>query len=180
MAAEEKGGVQIRKINDADYQAAGEFCKRTLAWMWKKYLMGVYPKDAYEFHTSNWSPERLKERFLDPNKFGLVAVSGPKKICGILLGTRYGKSGFASVSWIAVDPDHQHEGIGIDLMTAAEKMLRSEGCHKVSLNTLPVLMPAVRLAMKFGMLPEAYLREQWWGADFVIMSKWIGKYGKAP
>jgi hypothetical protein len=65
-------------------------------------------------------------------------------------------------------------------MTAAEKMLRSEGCHKVSLNTLPVLMPAVRLAMKFGMLPEAYLREQWWGADFVIMSKWIGKYGKAP
>jgi len=177
MSADRRAGAETRPIMKTDYQAAGDFCKKSLAWMWKKYLKEVYPKEASDFHIGNWSAERLEERFKDPNKFGLVAVSD-EEICGILLGTKYGKSGFAVVSWIAVDPDHQHEGIGMRLLIAAENMLKGAGCHKISLNTLPALTPAVRLAMKFGMLPEAYLREQWWGADFVIMSKWIGKYGK--
>ena len=168
---------KIRRIHKEDYDDVGRFCKNTLNWMWKKYLKPVYPKEANEFHIANWSSKNLATRFADPSKFGFVAVEG-KKICGVLLGTKYGKSGFAMISWIAVDPDHQHEGIGIKLMTAAEDALKKEGCHKLSLNTLPALLPAIRLAMKFGMLPEAHLRQQWWGADFVLMSKWIGKYEK--
>ncbi|MCU0852836.1 MAG: GNAT family N-acetyltransferase [Thermoplasmata archaeon] len=177
MTLETRTEAKIRRIQEKDYDEAGRFCKKTLNWMWGKYLKDVYPKEANEFHISNWAPKNLAVRFSDPNKFGFVAVERGS-ICGILLGTRYGKSGFAAISWIAVDPEHQHEGIGIKLMSAAEEALKKEGCHKLSLNTLPALTPAVRLAMKFGMLPEAHLRQQWWGADFVLMSKWIGKYKK--
>ncbi|MBN1677399.1 MAG: GNAT family N-acetyltransferase [Candidatus Thermoplasmatota archaeon] len=169
--------VKIRKLRKGDAKKAGQFRERNIAWMWKNYLMGVYPKEAYAFEVWHWSEASLMERLKDPEFFGIMAEC-EGEICGILAGMVYGKSGFAMVNWIAVAPEHQHEGIGIKLMSAMEEHVAKRGCHKVSLHTLPALVPAVRLYMKFGLLPEAFLRQQWWGADFILMSKWIGKYRK--
>ena len=146
-------------------------------WMYEKYEKGSYPKEASEFDKLHYSPVKIRERFSHPDFFGFVAATD-EGICGLVLANVYGKSGYGFISWMAVDPEHQHEGIGIRLMIATEEQMKKMKCHKIGLYTMPSLMPAVRLYMKFGLLPEAHLRQQWWGADFLLMSKWIGEYKK--
>ena len=165
----------VRKLEKKDCNETARFCRTTNDWMYEKHLKGTYPREASEFDASMKTAKKLAERFKDPQNYGFVAVSG-NRICGILLGMIYGKSGLAKINWIAVDPEHHHEGIGVKLMAAAEEHLRKKGCHKMFLNTLPPLIPAIRLYMKFGLLPEAYMRKHWWGTDFIVMSKWIGEY----
>jgi ribosomal protein S18 acetylase RimI-like enzyme len=178
MAMNKEGSeLVIRKMQKKDCAEAGKFCRNTMKWMHEKYLKGVYPKEAAEFDANMKSGAQLAKRLNDRQMFSFVALSDGT-ISGIVLGMTYGKSGLAKVNWIAVDPKHQHEGIGIRLMMATEEYLRGKGCHKIFLNTLPPLIPAIRLYMKFGLLPEAYLRKHWWGTDFIVMSKWIGDYSK--
>ncbi len=167
--------VEIRRMKPSDCKAAGEFCERMMHWMGEKYLKDTYPREAMEFDIWNHSAKRLAEDVRDPDSFAFVALH-KGEICGIVQGMIFGKSGLAKFTWVAVHPEHQHEGIGIRLMTASEEYLRKKGCHKIFLNTLPALMPAIKLYMKFGLLPDAYLRKHWWGVDFLLMSKWIGEY----
>ena len=169
--------VTIRRMLPKDCAEAGRFCETTTKWMWEKYLRGVYPKEARGFDIRHRSAKELRARIKDPDTFGLVAVAD-KEICGIVLGLVYGRSGYGFVDWIAVDPKHQHEGIGIQLMVATEELLKEKKCHKFGLNTILELTPALRLYLKFGMTPESFMREQWWGADFIMMSKWLGRYKK--
>jgi len=148
-----------------------------MKWMYEKYEKGSYPKEASEFDARHYSSSNIRSWFSHPDFFGFVAEEDGQ-LCGIVLGNVYGKSGYGFINWMAVDPEHQHEGIGIRLMIATEEYLKKKKCHKIGLYTMPSLLPAVRLYMKFGLLPEAYLKQQWWGADFLLMSKWIGKYKK--
>lgn len=173
-----KPETDIRKMRPADCKAVANFCERMMRWMQERYLDGTYPVEAMEFDIRNHSAERLAADMKSPDFFGFLALHDGH-VCGIAQGQVYGKSGLAKVTWVAVDPDHQHEGMGIRLMTAVEEHLRKRGCHKIFLNTLPSLIPAIRLYMKFGLLPEAYLRKHWWGVDFIVMGKWIGEYRKA-
>jgi len=175
MVGPGKQRTVVKRLEKKDCRAAGEFCKETTDWMYKKYLKGSYPKEGADFTTASNTAAKLSERLKNSDFCDFVAISDDG-MSGILLGTIYGKSGLAQVVWIAVDPDHQHEGIGIRLMIAAEEEFRKRGCHKIYLNTLPALVPAIRLYMKFGLLPESYLRKHWWGADFIVMSKWIREY----
>lgn len=169
--------VTIHKLTAKDAGEAGRFSKSMLNWMWTKYGKDWYPREGIDYDIWDWSPEKIKFRLEDPDFFGFIARSG-QSICGIVVGSLFGRSGYAFISWLAVDPKHQHEGIGIRLMTATEEFLVKKECHKIGLYTLPSLVPAIRLHMKFGLLPEAFLRQQWWGADFIVMSKWIGTYKK--
>jgi GNAT superfamily N-acetyltransferase len=175
MVRSSKQQTVVRRLGKRDCRAAGKFCMETSDWMYGKYLKGSFPKEGADFIGTTKTPEKLLERLKNPDFCDFVTISSDGTI-GILLGTVYGKSGLAQVVWIAVDPDHQHEGVGVQLMIAAEEEFRRRGCHKIFLNTLPALVPAIRLYMKFGLLPEGYLRNHWWGADFIVMSKWIGKY----
>lgn len=169
------GSVIVRKLRKTDAADASRFCRRTNTWMYEKYLRGYYPKEASDFDARTRSANGLAEWATDRNRFCFLAHDGTE-ICGIVMGTVFGKSGLAKINWIAVDPKHQHEGIGIKLMIEAEEHLKKRGCHKIFLNTLPALVPAIRLYMKFGLLPETYLRKHWWGVDFLVMSKTIGEY----
>lgn len=170
-------GTTVRPLSAKDCAAAAKFCERTIRWASGKYLKGIYPKEGVEFDVHHYSEDKIRERLKQPDRFAFVAMNGTKMV-GILTGRVYGKSGVAMFTWIAVDPDHQHEGVGLKLLVRAEEHLRGCGCHKMSLHTLPALVPAIKLYMKFGLLPEAYLRQAWWGADFLLMSKWIGSYTK--
>lgn len=168
----------VRAMRPEDCEAAGAFSSKMTKWMREKYLKDTYPKEASEFDAKNHSAKMLAEDIKNPDFFGFLAVCG-KEICGIAHGRVFGKSGLAKLSWVAVDPEHQHEGIGISLMSAAEGYARSKGCHKLFVYTFPALAPAIKLYMKFGLLPEAYLRKHWWGVDFLVMGKWIGEYKKS-
>ena len=136
--------LTISRLQKKDCADAGSFCKSAMRWMHKKYLKGVYPLRAVEFDIRIKSSAQLAKMLKDSDSYGFVARSDGK-VSGVLLGKIFGKSGLAKINWIAVDPKHQHEGIGIRLMTAAEDYLRGKKCHKIYLNTLPPLIPAIRL-----------------------------------
>ncbi len=36
-----------------------------------------------------------------------------------------------------------------------------------------MLIPAINLYLKFGFVPEAFLRKEWWNVDFIKMSLWL-------
>lgn len=125
-----------------------------------------------EFDISRSSPEHLKEKFANPGKLMLVAEKS-KTIVGIAFGETVGESGLARLGSIDVHPEHQGQGIGKALLKEFVEHYRQKGCHKITLYTLPVLIPAMNLYLKCGFVPEAYLRREWWRVDFVRMSLWL-------
>lgn len=95
------------------------------------------------------------------------------EIVGIADGTLVDKSGLSRPDWIDAHPTHQNKGIGKALLEKVIEHCRTKGCHKITLYTTPVLMPAVNLYLKQGFVPEAYLHKEWWNVDFIKMSKWL-------
>lgn len=169
--------LTIREIEKSDCAAAGECFETAIRWSWDKYLRDSYPEEAIKYDIERLSGRRLEERVTNPDRLAFVAVAGGK-VVGAVVGDVHGMSGVAKLDWLVVDPDRHHEGIGMSLMEACEAYLRKRRVHKITINTLPALTPAIRLYMKFGLLPEALLRKAWWGADFLVMSKWIGEDAK--
>lgn len=178
MVRGSRSGTTVRKLQKKDCEAAGKFCRTTIKWMYDKHLKGFYPIEAFERDWSTMKGANLAKWMKNPDSYGFTVLSNGR-IWGIVLGRIYGKSGLAKISWIAVDPKHQNKGIGLKLLTATEDHLRKKGCHKMFLSTLTRLVPAIKLYMKFGLMPESYLRKHWWGMDFIVMSKWIGEYKKS-
>ncbi|MCK4439716.1 GNAT family N-acetyltransferase [Candidatus Bathyarchaeota archaeon] len=70
-------------------------------------------------------------------------------------------------------PTYQKDSIGKALLEKVIEHCRAEGCHKITLYTLPFLIPAINLYLKYGFVPEAYLHKEWWNVDFMKMSKWL-------
>jgi len=81
--------------------------------------------------------------------------------------------GLALLEWICVHPTHQGKGIGEAILKHFIEYCKQQKCHKITLYTLPVLIPALKLYLKLGFVPEAYLHKEWWGVDFIKMSKWL-------
>lgn len=104
----------------------------------------------------------------------MLVAEKNKAIVGIAFGEVVGESGLARLGWIGVHPKHQRQGIGKALLNEFVKKCKQKGCHKVTLYTLPVLIPAMNLYLKYGFVPEAYLRKEWWKVDFIKMSLWLG------
>jgi ribosomal protein S18 acetylase RimI-like enzyme len=137
---------------------------------------GEYPEEAHRFDLSINNAERFAAAMEDENSFFFIGlVDGT--IAGSVRGEVFGNSGYAIIRNIAVHPGRYRQGVGGALMQHTLDYLRARGCHKVSLNTRAVLVPAINLYLKMGFVPEAYLRKQWWGLDFIYMSMWLDKEG---
>lgn len=92
---------------------------------------------------------------------------------GTILRGNEKEGGLARLGWICVHPAHQRGGIGRALLNRVIEHSKEQKCHKITLYTLPVLIPALNLYFKLGFVPEAYLQKEWWGVDFIKMSKWL-------
>lgn len=161
-----------RKMTFEDAEEASKIMCYIMYDTWKRYEKDYYPKHALEFDISRSSPKHLKENFTNPERLMLVAEHNGK-IVGIASGEIIGKSGLAKLSSLGVHPAHQRQGVGKALLQEFIQHCRQEGCHKVTLNTIPVLIPAINLYLKCGFVPEAYLRREWWKVDFIKMSLWL-------
>lgn len=164
--------VLIREMRSEDVEEAARVLCEAMQDSWERYEKGYYPKRALEFDISRSSPERLKEKFAKPGRLMLVAEKD-KTIVGTALGEIIGESGLARLGWMGVHPEHQRRGIGKALLKGFVEHCKQKGCHKVTLYTLPVLIPAINLYLKCGFVPEAYLRREWWKVDFIRMSLWL-------
>ena len=164
--------VIIREMVPEDTEETSRVNREILQDAWDKHERGFYPEVALEFDVSTHSPERFLKDLTAESRFSFVAEENGR-IIGLVTGMWYGDAGLGRVGTLEVHPHHQTRGVGRALLSRACEFCRSQGCHKVTLYTLRVLMPAVNLYMKLGFVPEAYLRREWWGVDFIKMSKWL-------
>jgi len=164
--------ISIRELEEHDILATIEVMKEAWNYSYETWEKDYYPREAHEFDLGQNTEENYRKYLGDASTFCFIGlVNG--KIAGKISGQIIGKSGFSMIRSIAVHPDYYRCGVGKRLLGATMDHLRKMGCHKVSLHTLPVLIPAINLYLKAGFVPEAYLAKQWWGVDFIYMSKWL-------
>ena len=168
--------VVVRSMKVEDAGSATKLAAETMQEAWNRYERDYYPKKALEFDLSLLTPEKYVRGLQEPNDFYFVAEEDGK-IVGVTTGTilrgNETEGGLARLGWICVHPSQQHRGIGRALLNHAIKYSKQQKCHKITLYTLPVLIPALNLYFKLGFVPEAYLQKEWWGVDFIKMSEWL-------
>ena len=165
-------GIVVKALEEQDIPEKVRVMNEAWQYAHETWGKGYYPEEAHEFDMSLNNEERFRASMENEHGFFFIAIVDGK-IAGSVRGEMFGESGFAMVRNIAMHPEYHRMGAGRALMEHAIDYLTAKGCHKISLNTSRVLMPAINLYMNMGFVPEAYLRKQWWGLDFIYMSKWL-------
>lgn len=168
--------VVVRNMRVEDAETAAKVASETMREAWDHYERDYYPRKALEFDLSRLVPEKYAKGIQEPNEFYFVAEEN-----GIIVGAATGtilrgsdkEGGLVLLGGICVHPTYQRRGIGRALLNHVVDYSKEQKCHKITLYTLPVLIPALNLYFKLGFVPEAYLRREWWGVDFIKMSKWL-------
>lgn len=164
--------IFVRKMQPSDAKQASKMTKEIMLYTWEKHEKSYYPRKALDFDISVHSPKHYRDSLKVEMNFAFVA-EGNGEIVGIAIGKLVGESGLARLGSIGVHPTHQNKGIGKALLEKVIEHCRAKGCHKITLYTLPVLIPAMNLYLKYSFVPEAYLRKEWWNVDFIKMSRWL-------
>ena len=164
--------VTIRKMELNNVEEASIISKEIILDTYERFLKGYYPLQAVEFDISTHSSQHYQDALKQPDRFLYVAEENDV-IVGIILGRLIGESGLAKIGWLGVHPTHQRKGIGRQLLEKVIVHGQWKDCHKITLNTIQVLEPAITLYIKCGFVPEAYLYKEWWGVNFIKMSKWL-------
>jgi ribosomal protein S18 acetylase RimI-like enzyme len=166
----------VRRMSLEDVEDALSVFAASFEDAWNRYERNYYPRKALEFDFSRNNPENCKKRIQEPNDFLFVVEENGKIVGGAIGGMLRGnekEGGLVLLSSICIHPLHQRKGLGEALLNHVLEYCKQQKCHKITLYTLPVLVPAVNLYLKLGFVPEAYLRKEWWGIDFLKMSKWL-------
>jgi len=168
--------VVIRRMALKDAEASAKVSVETMEDCWNRYERNYYPHKALEFDKSMHTSEKYIKGTQEPHQFLFVAEDMGRIVgvaAGDLLRGYEKEGGLARLCWICVHPSQQRRGIGEALLNHVVESCKEQKCHKITLYTLPVLLPALKLYLKVGFVPEAYLRKEWWGIDFIKMSKWL-------
>lgn len=80
--------------------------------------------------------------------------------------------GIASLDELILEKGSRNRGIGAKALSFFEGIAEKEACHKLRVKTCPELMPAAYyLYKKHGYREEAWLRNDYFNKDWVILSK---------
>jgi ribosomal protein S18 acetylase RimI-like enzyme len=139
--------------------------------IWKS-LRGVLPDGYVEDQIRRASSQELQEKVFedvsDPSYLHLVAVNG-----GETIGLAWGdlrEDGSSWLSFLGVLPAQRRRGVGRSLLARFIEDSRKKGSHKVSLDTDPCLVPAVRLYESMGFVAGGFVKNAY-GLELVIYSK---------
>jgi ribosomal protein S18 acetylase RimI-like enzyme len=113
---------------------------------------------------------KLKEDMKGKDGIFLVAEED-HEIVGIALGRE--SSGVCSLRFLGVKKECRGKGVGSRLLERFIKEAGQRNAHKIWLFTSPHLVPAIRLYIKNGFLPEGFLRKHTRGLDMIIYSKFL-------
>lgn len=161
----------IKELEKEDRERAAKFVRRMMRWTMKAYGKEGHSRESLEHHIST-AIGTLDRSLKDPSHYCILAIKDGEMV-GIVLGQVLG--GVGRIDWMAVAPERHRQGIGRKLMTAVEEQMHGRGCHKMTLFAFNSYLPALGLYLKWGMVPEATLKEHLWGDDYVVMSKWLDR-----
>jgi GNAT superfamily N-acetyltransferase len=166
----------VRRMSLEDVDDALRVFEASFEDAWNRYEKDYYPRRALDFDFQRYNPEDTRKRVQELNSFQFV-IEENGKIVGGAFGTflrgNDKEGGVAMLSSIFIHPLHQRKGLGKTLLNHVVEYCKQQKCHKITLYTLPVLIPAMNLYLKLGSVPEAYLRKEWWNVDHLKMSKWL-------
>jgi ribosomal protein S18 acetylase RimI-like enzyme len=114
--------------------------------------------------------KKLRERIENENEILLIAEEN-HRIVGMIMGRE--TSGVCSLGFLGVTKECRGKGVGSTLLDRFIKEATKRKTHKIWLFTSPYLVPAIRLYVKNGFLPEGFLRKHTRGLDLIIYSKFL-------
>jgi len=114
--------------------------------------------------------ERLKQQVEDVNVIFLVAEEDGE-ILGLAQGRTY--TGTSQLGFLGVRKEFRGRGVGEILLHKFIEEARKRKTQKVWLYTSPKVLPAIKLYIKNGFIPEGYLRKHFYGSDLIIYSKFL-------
>lgn len=114
--------------------------------------------------------ERFKQRIKSRDGIFLVAEED-NEIVGVALGQESG--GVCTIGFLGAKKEHRRKGVGTNLLSRFVKEAKKRKAHKVSLRTSPNLLPAVKLYVNNGFIPEGFLRKHIRGLDVIVYSKFL-------
>ncbi len=114
--------------------------------------------------------KKFKQRIESRDSIFLIAGEN-YEIIGVALGREYG--GVCNLGFLGVKKEHRHKGVGTSLLNRFVKEAKKRKSHKVALHTSPNLLPAIKLYIKYGFVPEGFLRKHTRGSDLIIYSKFL-------
>jgi len=114
--------------------------------------------------------ERLRQRMESKDSIFLVAEED-KEIIGLAQGREY--AGVCHLGFLGVKKEYRGRGVGESLLNRFIEEARKRKAHKVWLFTSPNLLPAIRLYIKKGFVPEGFLRRHSHCLNLIIYSKFL-------
>ena len=162
--------IEVARLTETDVNEAVSVTVEAMVDSYERCEKDYYPQEAHEFDLRQNDRESFLGDLEGEFAFQFVAKADGR-VVGVARGQR--QSSFYMLRWICVHPKWQRKGVGEKLLGSVIEESRREGCHKLSLNTLPVLVPAINLYEKVGFVQEAVLKKQWWKVDFIFMSMWL-------
>ena len=82
-------------------------------------------------------------------------------------------AGVCHVGFLGVKKEYRGKGVGESLLNRFIEEAKKRKAHKIWLFTSPNLLPAIRLYIKKGFVPEGFLRRHNHGLDLIIYSKFL-------
>ena len=114
--------------------------------------------------------ERFKQGI--ESKDGIcVLAEESNEIVGVALGREY--AGLCHLLFIGVKKEYRRKGVGASLLNRFIEEAKERKAHKIWLFTSPSLLPAIKLYIKNGFLPEGFLRKHTRRLDLIIYSKFL-------
>jgi len=114
--------------------------------------------------------ERFKQGVESKDRIFLIAEE-KNEIVGVALGRQ--SAGVCTLGFLGVKKEQRRRGVGSSLLNRFIEVAKERKAHKVWLFTSPSLLPAIKLYIKNGFLPEGFLRKHTRGLDMIIYSKFL-------
>ncbi len=138
--------------------------------IWRS-LKGALPDGYVDDQIKRASSQEFHETMIDeagdPVNLLMVATEQAETV-GLAWGNLR-EDGSTWLTFLGVKPAHRRRGVGRSLLAKFIEESRSRGSGKVSLNTDPRLMPAVRLYESMGFVVEG-TAENKYGLQLVVYS----------
>lgn len=109
--------------------------------------------------------------WIEHNEKTVLIASIDNTIVGFAVIDRpYG--GVSFCRWLGVLPEHQHKGIGRELINSWLTLAQKQGCHKIEVASQPEAREFYR---KVGLILEGKREKSYFGIDHYIFGKVIGE-----
>jgi ribosomal protein S18 acetylase RimI-like enzyme len=149
-------GMNDWNVERASESDSGEISK-LYKTIWTPYN-NVFPLDLI----ANRMPSAREIQTAMEKKVFFMVRNGAR-IIGVVRGTL--EHGACLLDRMVVQPEHQGKGVGKALTQHVIDYARAKKCHKVWLDTSPILKDAVGLYEKMGFRECGSFKKHYWGTD---------------